>query len=85
MAKMPDDWYREEAKRLYGKLQTDKTNLTAPAIDVQEEGFIAEGTGKPNPHFYLPPQSIMSHGTSNGAWIMAWCWIPDPVEPVNDT
>lgn len=78
MAKMPDQWYIDEAVRLYGKAQTDPVNATGKAVDVVEEGYVRKAESTALPGLYLRKDVGVSKGTAPGAWIMAWCWVPDP-------
>lgn len=78
MAKMPDQWYVDEAIKLYVKTQTDPVNCTGQAVDVVTEGHVRLSESFAKSGLYIEKDAVISRGTVPGAWIMAWCWVPDP-------
>lgn len=70
MATRPDDWYIEQALRLYAK----------PGVEASVAARPEPGVGEAVPGLYRDEKPTLSKGESPGAWVMLWAWIPDPPE-----
>ena len=77
MGKQTEDWYREQAKRLYEKPRKD---MGKPAAEVRGYADVEVGTGPATPGVRREEKPVVSMGTNPGAWVMLWVWIPDPPE-----
>jgi hypothetical protein len=77
MGKMSDEWYREQAEKLYVK---PRTVLNETAIEVVQHVSPLTSTGATTPHLDKDNEPMVSRGTNPGAWVMLWAWIPDPPE-----
>jgi hypothetical protein len=78
MATMPDEWYRQEARRQYAKPRSDR-HLDRPAAEVPEGARTDRAeTEHPTPAVGIEEAAPVSKGTNPGAWVQMWVWVPDP-------
>jgi hypothetical protein len=72
---MSDAWYWQRADEIYGRPRSDWDKA---ALEVFQHGHVVRAVGTVRPQLHRDVLPTVSKGTSPGAWVMAWVWIPDP-------
>lgn len=84
MARMSDDWYREQAVNVVQRNRKVLGPLKDNTVEVQEHAVVEPGAGPKHPGVFRDETPTVSRSTNPGAWVMLWVWIPDPPEVLVD-